>query len=766
MTFKELFPTFAAFKQRINNVTPSKALVYDTDTEWYNRLSTNYANLPFKDSDETRNVGAIHKHFSDFKRIYIKLIAELEKPLKELIINENKTESLSANEEPIDDDDVEQLIVDGGSNKFRPSVLNIINRYAGMPNIDTQFISRFRPLFSFISDAGSSQMYDSRISMPRAYQQFLEIIGKTFADYQKGAIEHFKAETNLIVDTQHLEDESVTKAKLEKLLQTLLETLTNKTTANETKSIANEKATETIKRDIGNYGNNIQTLDTKIEQNKNDLSRTKTSVSSNSAKIRTNEGEITNLKNKSIANEKATETIKRDIGNYGNNIQTLDTKIEQNKNDLSRTKTSVSSNSAKIRTNEGEITNLKNKSSGVTLNDVDKWHNGMRLYNQLDTETPREYFAHNDKDHYKKIFDDTLPKNNNEYLVLRNIITDIENDDAFLTINGVQQIGFNKGWLLDHLQLRVSQASDVGTDFKQLINSTTITFFEKTSDVVGIYFSSSFAEVHELDYTKSTGNFSSITKRAFSPDHKTYTTYIKWLHTPKHLSHDTPYYDNNLNYKNLEDAFINKGNVSGNIKHNIPLLTAIFSKNSNQSNFLNILENNTDYMQDNPIIVSQRNLSNVRVTFNWKKPLSAGIYKLRFLLNKNRETWVDFKLVNANLNAWYIYESKSNYSASARSGRWSQQLTEGKRFLRSSGKQAEVNLIFGNNGDVWTYRTGTGSRASSKGSYGTHQMFHSGEINSNDNTNVSAKPLVIDITATGLVLDSNTIISLEKVIGE
>ena len=367
----------------------------------------------------------------------------------------------------------------------------------------------------------------------------------------------------------------------------------------------------------------------------------------------------------------------------------------------------------------------------------------------------------------KKSFDSISPRDNNEYLVLRDIIQHAK----LVTINGIEQFALIEGnWLVDHLK----KGQNLGSDFTRYAGTKIISF--STNDLItyNIYFYKSDNDYALITYNEVSDNFLQLRYTLLSNEQK--NNLINWVNEGKVLNYDTPIFIDGV-FKKLNEAFINKGNVKGEIKTSVPFFTVLFKKDTNEfanssniSDNLEVIANNTEYMEDNPVEVTQRNSNTIRVKFNFKKALPNGIFKLRLLLNKNKETWVNMNLVNSNLFSNYLYESTSNYSSASRNGSWRDRnptaYPTNKEFMRSSGQQAEVNIIFGNNGILWTYRTGTGSRASSWTSYGTHQIFHTGEIRSNDkNKPISGEPIIFDISATGIILKKSTMIFLTEEIG-
>ena len=684
-TFKEIFPNFSTYKTKLNQFGSSTDFVKDSDEFFYNIFYKKYQDKTFTVASENDIVADWFVKWVDIKIDVVSILNELDsKAIKDLATSRTVINSYTGNNEDELSDDLEELVQTGNSNLFQPSIIAAISlKLNTFTKIYSTIFVEFSTLFANVGQSNSNVL--NKEWLPVTIGIIEDALG---IDIEKKIKEIFPQLTNPIVDTQHLEDGSVTKAKLEQVIQTLLETLTNKTTSNQTKTVANEKQIEVVKRNIGNYGNNLQTIDTKVEQNKGDIARNKVAIGDNTRHI------------------------------------DLNTKVLQN------------------------------------LDNIDEWHKGLNLDKKgVYKELPSPLGNYD----LEAVFNGG-DGNNDEYLVFNDIVRNDAN--LFMDINGVKQFALIEGnWLVNHLKT----GTNVGTDFDNLIGTQAIVFSAASPIHTTIYFIISETKIYSMEYNSNTGNYKNITlKNNLLESSK--KRYIYWANNQKVLNKETPIFIDD-NYKQLSDAFINKGNVSGNVKHNIPIFTAIFNQNSfvgmNSANVVSILENNTDYMQNTPIEITQPSTAIIKVKFNWKQALSGGIYKLRFLLNKGKEQWVNFEIQNANLFSKYTYVSTSNYSDASRKGSWSTKLVDNsnKLFMRSSGKQAEVNIIFGNNGEIWTYRTGTGSRASSFGSFGTEQEFRNGQINSNDNTNVSAEPFEFHITASGIILEKDTIISLEKVIG-
>ena len=704
-TFKEIFPNFSTYKTKLNQFGSSTDFVKDSDEFFYNIFYKKYQNKTFTVASENDIVADWFVKWVDIKIDVVSILNELDsKAIKDLATSRTVINSYTGNNEDELSDDLEELVQTGNSNLFQPSIIAAISlKLNTFTKIYSTIFVEFSTLFANVGQSNSNVL--NKEWLPVTIGIIEDALG---IDIEKKIKEIFPQLTNPLVDTQHLEDGSVTRIKLEQAIQTLLETLTNKTTSNQSKTVANEKQIEVVKRNIGNYGNNLQTIDTKVEQNKNDIAKNK-----------------------------------KGMGDIQTNLI-----LEQQ---------NISTNKVAIAKNTKKLDNFDV--------DVNKWHKGLNLDKKG---VYKDIGGTLSNDNLKKAFEGG-DGNNDEYLVFNDIIRNDTN--LFKSINGYPHYALIKGnWLVNHLQ----DGTNIGTDFNNLIGTQAIIFEEPTPDTTYIYFYVSDTKIYRMIYNNNTGNYGSISLRNFSNSVKQRS--INWAVGDKTLNEETPIFIDD-EYKTLGNTFIKKGDIVGNVKTAVPFFTVLFKKDTNEfansSNYsdnIDVIANNVEYMNDNPVEITQRNSSTIRVKLNFKKALPNGIFKLRLLLNKSKEQWVDFDLVNSNLFANYLYESVSNYSSSARNGSWRDlnptSHPTNKEFFRSSGQQAEVNLIFGNNGIKWIYRTGTSSRASSWTSYGTHQVYHTGEIRSNDNTKlISGEPLIFDITGSGIILKKDTMIFLTEEIG-
>ena len=350
--------------------------------------------------------------------------------------------------------------------------------------------------------------------------------------------------------------------------------------------------------------------------------------------------------------------------------------------------------------------------------------------------------------------------NNDEYLVLNDIINNSNN--LFKNVEGKEIFALISGnWFLDHFK----KGQNLGSDFSRMGNSDFICFYKENNNLIHIIISN--FKITNARYTtlnKITGNYSSFLKPL------DFSIPLNWINNNKVLNYDTPIFIDN-EFKEIQNSFIKK-EIESNLKMGVPIFAVRLTKATNDPNFSNdgveIVANNKNYMQDKPVIVEKKG-NNIRLTINYKNPLPFGIFNFKFLLIKSGEFWVNLKLVNDNLFSKYTYESKSNYSSSARAGTWKSKLTnDNKIILECSGQKAEINYRIGNNNFVWIVRSFSSSRSFSLNSYGTHQEIHNGEIRSNDNSNISGSPLIIDIIKRGggdFNLDAETIFIQTEEIG-
>ena len=141
----DVYPTFTSFKTKLNAFQPD--LISDSDGIFYTFLSAYFEKYSFLSDNEGVNNASVFKVMSQFKLIFIKVLQEQKKEIKELIVSSSDSITQSA-DESIEEEDAEKFVQGGGSNKMLPSVISIIRSFINLPNIYNILETRMKVVFS------------------------------------------------------------------------------------------------------------------------------------------------------------------------------------------------------------------------------------------------------------------------------------------------------------------------------------------------------------------------------------------------------------------------------------------------------------------------------------------------------------------------------------------------------------------------------------------------------------------------------------------
>ena len=143
--FLDLYPNFSIFKQKLNAFQPD--LIADSDANFYAYISAFFEKYTFLSNSESVNNASVFKIFSQFKLVFIKVLQEQKKSIKDLIISSSDSISQSS-DESIEEEDAEKFIQGGGSNKMLPSVLSVIGSLIRLPNVFEILERKMKVVFS------------------------------------------------------------------------------------------------------------------------------------------------------------------------------------------------------------------------------------------------------------------------------------------------------------------------------------------------------------------------------------------------------------------------------------------------------------------------------------------------------------------------------------------------------------------------------------------------------------------------------------------
>ena len=149
----DLYPNFSTFKTKLNAFQSD--LISDSDGIFYTFLTAFFEKYSFLSESESVNNASVFKVMTQFKLVFIKVLNEQKKDIKDLIISSSDSITQSS-DESIDEEDAQKFIQGGGSNKMLPSVISVISSFINLPNIYNILESKMKVVFSPVDSENRS----------------------------------------------------------------------------------------------------------------------------------------------------------------------------------------------------------------------------------------------------------------------------------------------------------------------------------------------------------------------------------------------------------------------------------------------------------------------------------------------------------------------------------------------------------------------------------------------------------------------------------